>query len=356
MNQMMFDICILGSANSDLFLEVQDFPKEGETIAAKKSYIKNGGKGANQAVASSLLGSKSIFAGIQFLKSLGQIGNDELGQILVKEMKASGLSLDSLRYVDVQTGQAIILLNHALENSIIIVAGANTHYQDLNELPQKFQDALQNSNFLQLQMEIPQEINYLAAKHMKEHDKITMLDCGGKAEALKHQFLDNLTFISPNETELERLINEKIVYDGEVDKALEDIVHKKVFDQFTKLIVLLKLGSNGSLLITKEFSVRSYTVTHYNPKILNDYKIVDTVGAGDCFTSAFCSQFYRLLSEIGEVRESTLRNLDNDKQKQIFQKSMEFASAAAFLCITQHGAMPSMPKLDEVNEFLKKYL
>ena len=32
---MMFDICILGSANSDLFLEVQDFPKEGETIAAK---------------------------------------------------------------------------------------------------------------------------------------------------------------------------------------------------------------------------------------------------------------------------------------------------------------------------------
>ena len=50
-----------------------------------------------------------------------------------------------------------------------------------------------------------------------------------------------------------------------------------------------------------------------DPKILNDYKIVDTVGAGDCFTSAFCSQFYRLLSEIGEVRESTLRNLDNDK-------------------------------------------
>ena len=37
---------------------------------------------------------------------------------------------------------------------------------------------------------------------------------------------------------------------------------------------------------------------------------------------------------------------------------MEFESAAAFLCITQHGAMPSipsMPKLEVVNEFLKKY-
>ena len=47
---------MLGSANSDHFLEVQNFPKGGETIAAKKAYIKNGGKGANQAVAASLLG------------------------------------------------------------------------------------------------------------------------------------------------------------------------------------------------------------------------------------------------------------------------------------------------------------
>lgn len=67
-----FEICVLGSANSDHFLEIDDFPKEGETIGAKviewfikNSYIKNGGKGANQAVASALLGSKTIFAGIQ---------------------------------------------------------------------------------------------------------------------------------------------------------------------------------------------------------------------------------------------------------------------------------------------------
>lgn len=31
---MDFDICVLGSANSDLFLKVQHFPKEGETINA----------------------------------------------------------------------------------------------------------------------------------------------------------------------------------------------------------------------------------------------------------------------------------------------------------------------------------
>lgn len=29
-----FDICVLGSANSDLFLKVKEFPREGETINA----------------------------------------------------------------------------------------------------------------------------------------------------------------------------------------------------------------------------------------------------------------------------------------------------------------------------------
>lgn len=30
-----FDVCVLGSANSDLFLKVTNFPKEGETIDAQ---------------------------------------------------------------------------------------------------------------------------------------------------------------------------------------------------------------------------------------------------------------------------------------------------------------------------------
>ncbi len=31
-------------------------------------------------------------------------------------------------------------------------------------------------------------------------------------------------------------------------------------------------------------------------QILEDYKIIDSVGAGDCFTSAFCSKFLKSLS------------------------------------------------------------
>ncbi len=37
-------IACLGSANCDFFLEVKDFPQEGETIQAQKSFTMNGGK------------------------------------------------------------------------------------------------------------------------------------------------------------------------------------------------------------------------------------------------------------------------------------------------------------------------
>ena len=37
-------ICVLGSANSDLFVKVKAFPNPGETISAIEQYSKNGGK------------------------------------------------------------------------------------------------------------------------------------------------------------------------------------------------------------------------------------------------------------------------------------------------------------------------
>jgi ribokinase len=54
------------------------------------------------------------------------------------------------------------------------------------------------------------------------------------------------------------------------------------------LKVLLKLGVKGSTLITDTLAIHADVATKINPTCLQKYKIVDTVGAGDCFTSAFC--------------------------------------------------------------------
>ena len=90
-------------------------------------------------------------------------------------------------------------------------------------------------------------------------------------------------------------------------------------------------------------AIKAEVVTHVNKEVLNDYKIVDTVGAGDCFTGAFA------------VRHSQLYWETPGTHAKNYQEAMEFGNTAAFLCITKNGAMPSMPFRKDVDEFIKKY-
>jgi len=70
------NIVVLGSLNYDVFLKIQQLPKEGETIAANDDVVKAfGGKGANQAVGAARASNKDQVN----VTMLGQIGNDSEG-------------------------------------------------------------------------------------------------------------------------------------------------------------------------------------------------------------------------------------------------------------------------------------
>ena len=62
--------------------------------------------------------------------------------------------------------------------------------------------------------------------------------------------------------------------------------------------------------------------------------MVDTTGAGDCFTGAFALQY----------------SLGND-----IQYCLRFASAAAYLNITRIGAMTANPTLEQVINFISTH-
>jgi ribokinase len=89
--------------------------------------------------------------------------------------------------------------------------------------------------------------------------------------------------------------------------------------------------------------VKGEVVTAINPQVLHDYKIIDTVGAGDCFTGAFA------------VRHSEQDWSNPQNCAANYRNAMEFGNSAAFLCITKEGAMPSMPSRSEVDAFIQKY-
>jgi sugar/nucleoside kinase (ribokinase family) len=90
-----------------------------------------------------------------------------------------------------------------------------------------------------------------------------MLDCGGRAEKFSKEFLEHLHFISPNETELERIVHQEID-ENTPEEKLVAIVQEKALIHYPNLVVILKLGANGSLLISKEYTVRVFSATHYS--------------------------------------------------------------------------------------------
>ena len=73
-------VLIFGSANADIFVPIERFPEDGETIlASNHSNHAAGGKGANQAVSASLLNAETLFA--------CRLGDDDNGKMLTTVLK-----------------------------------------------------------------------------------------------------------------------------------------------------------------------------------------------------------------------------------------------------------------------------
>jgi len=101
----------------DVFGYVERLPAPGETLRGSRLAHAPGGKGANQAVAAVRLGSTVRFT--------SACGRDEFGDELAAALSEDGVDLTGLRRVDEATGVALILVDDAGENQIVVIPGAN---------------------------------------------------------------------------------------------------------------------------------------------------------------------------------------------------------------------------------------
>jgi len=152
----------------------------------------NGGKGANQAVAVAKLAGKSWF--------IGQVGNDDAMQRLKKEMESVQVQVHWRVVADEPTGMAYIYVDQKGENSIVIYGGANMKYKDTVDLEPAFKEIIKDCDYLLLQKEIPMSLVEAAAIYANSLGKTIILDCGGQDDPISETILNNITYISPNET------------------------------------------------------------------------------------------------------------------------------------------------------------
>ncbi|KNA17205.1 hypothetical protein SOVF_082120 [Spinacia oleracea] len=304
-------LVVVGSANADIYVEIDRLPKEGETISAKSGQTLAGGKGANQAVCGGKLSYPTYF--------FGQVGKDANGKLISEALESGGVCLDHLRSVsEAPTGHAVVMLQSDGQNSIIIVGGANMCGWPL-VIGDKDLEIVRNAGIVLLQREIPDSVNIQVAKAARSAGVPVILDAGGMDAPLPGELLEFVDILSPNESELSRLTGMPTETFQQVGEAVT-----KCYEMGVKQ-VLVKLGDKGSaLFIEGEEAVKQ--------PIISAPKVLDTTGAGDTFTAAFAVALIE-----GQSKQECLR----------------FAAAAASLCVQVKGAIPSMPDRDSVLNLLR---
>ena len=149
------DVVVVGSANVDLSIPVETLPAPGETVLGGDVLRGAGGKGANQAVAAARLGARAAL--------VGRVGDDESGRWLRDQLVADGVDVRGLLATpEVSTGLAVIAVDAAGENSIVVSSGANRRVTeaDLKAVHQLVAPA----TVVLTQLEIPVEVvNRLAS-------------------------------------------------------------------------------------------------------------------------------------------------------------------------------------------------
>ena len=300
----MKNICVIGSLNMDLVVNVDTMPKPGQTIIGSNFREVPGGKGANQAVAMARLNGN--------VSMIGKVGEDGFGQTLINSLKNDKVDTTYIQTAKGATGVALITVDKNAQNSIVVSPGANFEVKE-DDIDNNI-EAIKNSDIVVLQLETPLNTIKYALNKAKELNKYTILN-PAPAVKLDDEIIKNVDLLTPNETELEIISGVSIETEEDIQKAAQIMIEKGVKE------LIVTLGSKGSLYINKEKSMfkKAYKV-----------EAVDTTAAGDSYTGALA------------VALSQDKNIED---------AMDFASKVGALSVLKEGAQSSLPTLEDVKNF-----
>ncbi len=222
-------IVVIGSSNTDMIIKLPRLPRPGETVLGGEFFTAAGGKGANQAVAAARAGGDVTF--------IAKVGDDLFGKQAVEGFAFDGLHCQHV-FVDKETrsGVALIFIDSIGENVIGVSSGANLKLtpEDVQQAGQ----AITEANLLLMQLESPPE-TVLAAARIAAKNRVPIMLNPAPAKPLDDELLQLITYLTPNESETEMLINTKFQDDTSYSLAANILFSRGVKN------VLITLGNRG---------------------------------------------------------------------------------------------------------------
>ncbi|GGP19699.1 ribokinase [Silvimonas iriomotensis] len=298
-------VLIVGSLNMDLVGRAPRLPKPGETLSGTSFATIAGGKGGNQAVAAARLGAH--------VAMIGATGADSYGAALRAGLADEGINCSGITTrANTPTGVAMIIVDDASQNAILIVPGANG---EVTPAAIKQHEALvATADVVVCQLEVPHDTVLAALQTARRLGKVTILNPAPVSEPLLASWLPEVDYLIPNEIEAATLSGIA------VDSPQDACIAAQRLRALGARNVLITLGARGLVALTGE------DMAHYPG---TPVKAIDTTAAGDTFTGGFAAALARGAS----VHDAIL-----------------LGQRAAAISVTRAGAQPSIPYLHEVEQ------
>jgi ribokinase len=304
-------VIVFGSINIDYNILINDFAKPGETVLGK-TYLKNpGGKGANQAIAASRLGARTMI--------FGSTGQDADAQMILGNLNKNKVDTSHVQQLQhINTGTAFISLSNSGENSIIVIPGANGEFLVDDRMSDIITKLLKPGDIIVSQLEVPVDAVTKIGKIALQTGSFFLLNAA-PATQLSDELMDLVNLLVVNELELSTIIDRDLTSLEEIENACRQLTNGK-------REIVVTVGSSGCFVGTND------GVRHFDALKVN---AVDTTGAGDTFVGCLAA----MLAE----------------GKSLFSAVL-YSIVASGLATTKIGAQSGVPTRQEVDLITRELL
>ena len=313
------EVVVVGSFNQDMVWQTPRFPAPGETRLGR-FHGGPGGKGFNQAVAAARQGAKTCF--------VAAIGRDTLGERAQALAIEDGIDGRWQLVAAEATGTAAIWLDASGQNQIVVAPGANALLSPAHVLAQA--ETIRAARVLLTQHEVHPVATLRALEVAADAG---VLRIHNPAPAQEHpanrQTLQLADILTPNESEFIALLGAQA--EGLAAAALaatDDATLHALCRRLPVPTMVLTLGSAGVFVSHADAALRHDAAAFYRVAA-EAAQVVDTTGAGDCFSGALAAACARG----GEPA---------------FLEHVRHANRCAALAVESAGAAAAMPRRDEV--------
>lgn len=273
-----YEIAVIGSNMIDLVTTIDRMPQEGETLEAPEFRMGCGGKGANQAVAASRLGSRVLL--------LTRVGDDAFADTQIANFEAQGIDTSHVLRTPGSSGVAPIFVDREGRNSILIIKGANSLLSPADL--EAAEADIARCRLIVLQLEIPLETVYAAIAMGNRLGIPVLLNPAPAQPDLELEKVKGCQYLVPNESELSLLTGMPVDSMDDVRRAASVLLRAGVRH------IIVTLGSRGVLWLS-ESGEELLPATDAVP--------LDTTGAGDAFIGCFS----HVLVGTGDIHEAIVQ-------------------------------------------------